>query len=191
MIEAFPLQWPVGFPRATKKKPSQFKCTIAQARDGIIKQIQMMKGSAVIISTNIPVKKDGLLYASGKPVDNDHGVAVYFTWRNEQRVLACDQYNSIWENLRAIENSIEAMRGLERWGCSDILARTFSGFKALPESHPLTWYEYMGISKNSKLKEITSRYREMSKLHHPDSPSGSHEAFLELKYYYEQAVESL
>ncbi len=37
------------------------------------------------------------------------------------------------DNIQAIRKTIEAMRGLERWGVSDMLQRTFSGFKALPD----------------------------------------------------------
>lgn len=189
MIEAFPLHWPSGFPRSSKKKNSQFKCTIGQARDGIIRNIHLMNGTGIIISTNIPVKKDGLLYASGKPVDNDHGVAVYFTWKNDQVVLACDQYNSIWENLRAIENSIEAMRGLERWGCSDILSRTFSGFKTLPEPKGDHWSEFMGLNRyHATTEEIKNRYRKLAKEMHPDSPNGSKEKFNQLQAAYEDAL---
>ena len=177
MVEAFPLSWPAGFPRhAGERISSQFKCTLGQARDGVNNEISRMNGRQVIISSNIPLKQNGDMYASQKPVDNDHGVAVYFTWKGDQVVLACDRYQTIRENLRAIEKSLEAMRGLERWGCSDILRRAFSGFKALPTGSGIelgtlkrTWYQVLEISRNSTYEEVKAAHRLLSKLYHPDN----------------------
>lgn len=142
-IEAFPLYWPAGFERAKTKRSSAFKATLAEARDGVLYEIKRLGGRNVIISSSIPLKKDGQMQGIARPVDGDHGVAVYFTWKNDQYVLACDSYQYIWENLRAIEKSIDAIRGLERWGASDILSRAFSGFKALPEANN-EWWKILG-----------------------------------------------
>lgn len=175
MIEAFPLQWPLGYNRTPhqKIKRSQFKATLGQARDGVLNEIQRLGGRNAIISSNIPIKKDGNLYASQKPIDGDHGVAVYFTWNNEQMVLACDAYISITENLRAIEKSIEAMRGLERWGASDILKRSFSGFKALPEQGTVnennSWWSVLGVTPFSSYDEVKKAYRQKVAMYHPDN----------------------
>jgi hypothetical protein len=191
MVEAFPLSWPAGFPRSVKKINSQFTCTTAQARDGILRQVNLMKGSNVIISTNIPVKRDGHLYATGKPVDNDYGVAVYFTWKNDQVVLACDQYNSIWENLRAIQNSIEAMRKLEKWGCSDILSRAFSGFKTLSEAKTDHWTSILSLHHSATVSEIKIRYRDLAKKYHPDAVGGDQEMFVRIHKAYGDALQGL
>lgn len=169
MIEAFPLQWPHGFERTKTKKNSAFQCTLAEARDGVLKEIYLMKGINPVISSSVPLKKDGIMYGGLKPVDGDHGVAVYFTWKNEQYVLACDTYSWIHENLRAIEKSINAIRGLDRWGASDILKRAFSGFKALPES---------------KLPfEVTKEnYKSLVKKYHPDNQeTGDHNIFIKIQ----------
>jgi hypothetical protein len=191
MIEAFPLQWPAHYPRAAKKQDSAFKCTLAQARDGVLREIERLKGKNVVISSNIPVKKDGNLYASQKPVDGDHAVAVYFTWKNEQYVMACDRYYSIQENLRAIEKSIDAMRGLERWGASDILQRAFTGFKALPEQgHQVQteWWVVLGLTPSATKEQITKAYKQKSKECHPDRPNGSREKWDQLTAAYEEAI---
>lgn len=174
-IEAFPLQWPLGFERSTIKKDSTFKSTIAQARDNVSDEIRKLKGTNLIISSNIPLKKNGDLYGSMKPVDGDHGVAVYFSWKNQQYVLACDNYYTIQENLRAIAKSIDAIRGLERWGASDILARAFSGFKALPQETALQF-------------EVTKdNFRTLAKKYHPDNKeTGNHEIFIKIKRAYDQ-----
>lgn len=194
--EAFPLEWPAGFNRTPQrdKKHSQFKCTIAQARDGVLHEIELMNGINPIISSNVPVKRDGQMYGNMKPVDGNTGIAVYFTWDNEQYVLACDQYIYLQDNLRAIEKSIEALRGLKRWGASDILKRAFQGFKALPESSlPFKmWYDILGVNPNSNYEAITSTYKLLIKKYHPDNPeTGSRERFDEIQSAYSYYKDTL
>jgi hypothetical protein len=191
MIEAFPLHWPEGFERSTVKRPSQFKVTLAQARDGVLNELERLKGQNTIISSNIPLKKNGDMYATQMPVDGDHGVAVYFTWRGDPVVLACDAYPSIRENLRAVQKSIEAIRGLDRWGASDILKRTFMGFKALPQNagpSSMPWWEILHVSQNTPEAIVTAAYRSLAKQYHPDNNvTGDREKFELITKAYEQA----
>lgn len=190
MIESFPLHWPIGFPRHTGRYlDSQFKATLGQARDGLLAEIKRLGGSQVIVSTNIPLKRDGQFYASAKTVDGDEGVAVYFMYKGSQVVLACDQYRTIRENVRAVEKSIEAMRGLERWGCSDILNRTFQGFKALPEqASPPNWWDVIDCLSFDTEDTIKSCYRKLAKKYHPDAIGGSQAKFIELQQAYDEAL---
>jgi hypothetical protein len=52
---------------------------------------------------------------------DDVGVAVYFSYRNQQRCFACDRWNRIQDNMQAISKTIEALRGIERWATGDNL----------------------------------------------------------------------
>ncbi len=100
IIDAFPLAWPLGYPRHQGKKiDSRFTCTLDSTRNGVFREIKLLKGKDVIISTNIPLRKDGNFYASLKPVSEDLGVAVYFTYKNEQKVICCDAYKTIVEKF--------------------------------------------------------------------------------------------
>lgn len=176
MIENFPLTWPDGFERTnpSDRKYGQFQCTVAQARDGVLEEIRRLNGINPIISSNIPIKRDGQMYASMKAVDGDNGIAVYFTWDNEQYVLACDQYIYLQDNLRAIEKSIDALRGLKRWGASDILKRAFQGFKALPES-------------TLPFEVTKENYRSLVKKYHPDNQAtGDNETFIKIQSAYQK-----
>lgn len=188
-IEAFPLHWPQGFERNKSQTVSSFKCTLGQARDGVLQQIHQLKGTNIIISSNIPLKKDGNMYASLKPIDNDHGVAVYFTWKNDQYVLACDKYYQIWENLRAIEKSIDAIRALDRWGASDILARAFTGFKAIGGAKKENWWDVLGVEETANYNEKLSAYKWLIKKYHPDNQStGDHDMFIKIQEAYSIAT---
>jgi hypothetical protein len=186
-MEAYPLQWPVGFKRTTWPGKSKFDTTFAVARDLILKELKMLGATSPIISTNIPLRQDGLPYASYRP-PTDKGVAVYFTYNREQHVLACDKWNKIEDNMQAIRKTVEAMRGLERWGVSDMLKRTFSGFKALPEETDDSWWSVLGISKNATIDEIISAYRKKAFETHPDRNSGNSDKFLRIKKAYDAAL---
>lgn len=194
MVQSFPLEWPIGYERNKIKKYSSFKCTLAQARDGVIAEIKRLKGTNVIISSDVPVKQDGGLYAHGRTIDGDEGIAVYFTWKNEQYVFACDKYYKMYENLRAIGKSIEAIRGLDRWGASDMLSRAFNGFKALPESSlPIRqWYDILGVNQNSNYAAITSTYKSLIKKYHPDNPeTGNRQKFDDVQSAYSYYKDTL
>jgi hypothetical protein len=192
MINAYPLQWPEGFERTKQRVKSAFKCTLGQARDGVLAQIKSMGGINPVISSNIPVTNKGVLYASQKPVDGDPAIAVYFTWKNDQYVLACDRYINLWENLRAIEKSIEAIRGLERWGASDILHRAFKGFKALPENAGVSngaWWQVLMLPQTASKEQIRQKYFQLAKMFHPDNAeTGSQAMFIKVQAAYDEAM---
>src|ERR1700743_521400 len=139
MIEAYPLTWPDGWKRTNNPQRSRFgkgiyhKPSIAVGKDKILDEVRRLGGKDVIISTNLKLKLDGLPY-SNQSEPTDRGVAVYFTKRingtDEPMCIAFDLFDKIGCNLYAIGSSIEAMRSMERWGCSEMLNRAFTGFKA-------------------------------------------------------------
>jgi hypothetical protein len=188
-MRAFPLQWPDGFPRREgKKQKSNFITTLGKARDEVYAEIKRLGGINPIISTNIPVKGNGQLYASMRTVDGDEGVAVYFTWHNEQMVLACDKYDGIADNLRAIFLSLDAMRGLTRWGCSDILNRAFKGFKALPEKTVEYYWDVLECKPEANFDELREAYKRLAKIYHPDvKDTGDVEKFNRIQNAYDTA----
>jgi hypothetical protein len=130
LVAAYPLQWPDGWKRTKTPGASKFKTHASKAFDFLRWEIQRMGGTNTVISTNLPLKNDGTPRLDREPVDS--GVAVYFTREEKQLVFACDQYSYVRDNLYAIGKTIEAMRGIERWGASEMMERIFTGFKQLP-----------------------------------------------------------
>lgn len=193
MIEAYPLDWPVDYKRTPgyKKKNSQFKNTLGAARDFLKDEVRRLGGKNLIISTNIPVKNNGDLYADfGRYKIEDPGVAIYFDWNEKHILMCCDQYFKVWENITALAKAIEAIRGLERWGVSEFLERAFTGFKALPEHTEMekSIWEILDLpGKPGSIERVMHAYRKQSMICHPDKPTGSHEAFTKLQHAYEQA----
>jgi hypothetical protein len=181
--DAYPLAWPTGWERtpAHKRTHSQFgdrryghqRTNLdAWARDHLVDQVRLLGGRGLVLSTNIELRRDGLPYANRRAPD-DTGVAVYWLTRdNEWRVVACDRWKRIWENMRAIGLTLEALRGLERWGASGVLERAFQGFKVLPGSNDELaqqgWRQVLGVDDDGDLVNAEAHYRALSKLHHPD-----------------------
>ncbi|KAF7958244.1 hypothetical protein AWV80_01355 [Cupriavidus sp. UYMU48A] len=102
-----------------------------------------------MISTNVPLRQDGLPYASYRKVD-DEGVAVYFTLDGQQMSFACDRWNKVEHNMHAIVKTIDALRGIARWGTGDMMRAAFTGFAALPSPSTVrSWREIIGVRPGS------------------------------------------
>jgi hypothetical protein len=107
-----------------------------------------------------------------EPVDS--GVAVYFTRDQQQMVFACDKYDLLRDNMQAIAKTIQAMRGIERWGAGDMMNRAFSGFKALPAkaSDGEDCWQVLGLPPMSPANLVTLVHRDLArKLHANGSDS--------------------
>jgi len=78
--EAFPLNWPEGFPRTRiqdRRAMPSWKRTANQYRDAIAKELGLMGATSHVISCNVPLTERGALEKGKEPPDN--GVAVYFS----------------------------------------------------------------------------------------------------------------
>lgn len=175
MVEAYPLQWPQGWTRTTFRRAGDFTCTLATARDGILKQIRMLGGKHPIISSNLMLKQDGLPYANQRQ-PNDPGIAVYFELRGKAMCFACDRFQKVESNMRAIEKTIEALRGIERWGASDMMERAFTGFAAI-EDQRKQWHVVLGVPAHASMDQVRTAYRRARGAMHPDREEGDGELF--------------
>lgn len=192
MAEAYPLYWPEGWTRTRNRENSRFKTGFGAARNLLFAELGRMGASKVILSTNIPLRNDGLPRANMKPDGGDSGVAVYFQRKGKPMVFACDKYRESCDNIYAIAKTIDAMRGIERWGASDMMERAFSGFKALSSSTGREWWEVLfGASQKPHVvsrDSIDAAYRVEARRRHPDVLGGSHEAMSELNVARDQAM---
>lgn len=194
MIEAYPLQWPIGYKRTASRSGSSFKQIPDKAQIFLRSELQRMGAKEVIVSSNVPVRKDGYLYADITATNiSDPGIALYFKYKGKDIVMCCDSYLKPWENIYALGKGIEALRGMERWGVSEFMERAFTGFKALPETieqNPQAWFEVLGIPPNANAAQIKEAYRKMAQVHHPDT-GGSTDMFAKVNKAYQQGLASL
>jgi len=196
-MEAFPLHWPLGRKKTDKyqRVHSAFKTTLARARDGVLKQLGMMWAKDIVISSNINTYNRGgqeIMYADQTKAKDEPGVAVYFTWKKKQYALSCDKYNTVMDNLQAIMKTLEAIRGIERWGTGDMMEAAFDGFKSLPEpkAEVTSWCEILGVEPCATAEQIKDAYRKKVMEVHPDR-GGSSDMFNRVKVAYEQALANL
>jgi len=144
----------------------------------------------IVISSNIPLRRDGLPYA-GQAAPSDPGVAVYFVRNKKQMVLACDKFKNVEDNLQAICKTIEALRGIERWGASEMMERSFTGFEALPPptaaAPKRAWWEVLNVPRGSHPDRIKEAYRAQAQVHHPDR-GGDPARMAEVNAAYEEAT---
>ena len=169
--ESYPLYWPEGRPRTPdwKRQRSRFSTGFGAAVNLVIGELGRLGARNAVVSTNVPLRRDGLPLASAKRVD-DTGAAVYFMYKGKQTCFACDRWDKVEDNIYAIAKTIDAMRGIARWGTGDMLDAAFNGFTALPA--PNDWRGILG--NPSTLEDAESKYRFLARHNHPDA-GGSQE----------------
>lgn len=195
MISAYPLQWPVGWKRTSQylQEHSKFKSTFAVARDELLMEVERLRGKwhrsgDAILSTNIELRQDGLPYANRREPE-DSGVAIYFEYKKQQMCFACDKYHKVWENMVAIRKTIEAIRGIERWGASDMMEKAFQGFIALEDNSAESWRHVLNCDC-SDLISAKRCYHAARKSAHPDH-GGSTDKFHQVEQAWQQAQREL
>lgn len=173
----FPLSWPVGWSRSRTTQGARFgangrgesfEAAVYRLRD----ELRRLSATEIVLSTNVPLK------INGQPVKDwrtpgDAGVAVYFRLKGEARTLACDKWNRVADNIKALALHIEAVRGQVRWGVGS-LEQAFGGYKALPAmgaSKP--WWEVLGVDSRASIDEVMTARDKLLRKHHPDV-GGSH-----------------
>jgi hypothetical protein len=207
--QRYPLSWPEGWkrtPRSARKRASFGKSTsrydvsvgrmmhtgwanlsVFDAVQRVLKELQALgvRESDAIISTNVPVRLDGLP-RSDRAEPQDVGAAVY--WEKHlpgvgparKQCMAIDRYDRVADNLAAIAASLEAMRAIKRHGGAEILDRAFQGFAALPErAGGRGWREILGFERLTTPTEsmVKDHFRVRAADAHPDKSTGNRDTF--------------
>lgn len=186
---AYPLCWPDGWPRAPLRTDSRFEVEFAKARDELVRTLRLKGGRHVVISTNVPLRRDGLPYA-GFLQPQDPGVAVYWDDRKHGPcVVACDAWRTVRENMRDVGVALEALRTLDRCGSSEVQRRAYAGYKRLPEttSDGDHWAR-LGIARGATADALKARWRELAREHHPDRPGGDAQLMAAINDAYKRAL---
>lgn len=165
MIKAFPLTWPPSKPRTRSPESSRFETSLGKAIREVQEEVARLGGRDLVISSNLPLRRDGVPYANASP-PADRGVAVYFAYKKRPMCFACDRWNRVEDNMRAIVKTIDALRGIERWGSGDMVEQAFTGFLALPA--PEQPWQVLGVPHDASPEEIEQAHRRLAMQHHPD-----------------------
>jgi hypothetical protein len=186
MTQAYPLQWPSNRPRAAYQTASKFIVpksdgskgarTIDGAIQILLKELKLLGAEKPVISSNAHLRGDGLPY-SGQAQPQDRGVAVYFSYKKRDMCFASDRWDKIQDNIYGIAKTIEALRGIERWGSGSMVEQAFTGFVAIPA--PKSPWEIIGIPPGASSVEIDAAFRAKAKKLHSDA-GGDDAAIAEL-----------
>lgn len=217
MTQAYPLQWPHGWPRTPPSERSsghQFRqgkpfqsqwnsetqkyedkyvgtkrATFAVARDKLYAELERLGAEQVIISTNHKPDVRGVPIESKRAVVDD-GVAVYFRYREKSMVMACDRFDNAAANMRSLGLAIDALRQLERHGGGTMMEKAFTGFEALPA--PDDWRQVLGLNRAGPIsrEDLLAKWRSKAKTSHPDV-GGDPNEWHRLQRAYEQAMEAI
>lgn len=175
--QSFPLAWPIAWPRTKSPKRSQFgvhtigKCiSEVHAQLCLIPHLHFFDRSGIVVSSNFLLRQDGLP-RSGQPQPNDKGVAVYFkilrkAGKADERVLACDKWDRVEDNMWAIAKHIDALRGQQRWGVGTV-EQAFAGYVELPSGEK-KWWEVLEVDPLATAEQVKAAYRLKVKSTHPD-----------------------
>lgn len=185
--EAYPLSWPVGWPRVRTPGKSRFwnGWTLYRARSELENELRLMGATSLVLSTNIPLRQDGLPYSNSRE-PADHGVAIYFRIKGEPRVLACDKWDRVAHNLVALVHHVGAMRGQLRWGVGT-LEQAFGGYRALPAMPAAKqWWEILGVKYTAAWDVIEAARLKLLQENHPDR-GGNHTMAAEINAAFSEA----
>jgi hypothetical protein len=190
-VAPFPLYWPLQHPRTSSRRAARFVVDFATARNQLLRELDLLHASEVVLSSNVGLRRDGLPAVPDRE-PNDPGVAVYFTRRGKPFVIACDQFDRVRWNLRAIGATIEALRSIERHGTTSMLEQAFSGFAALPPAPTAKpWREVLGLASGPVTVEaVRAQHFALAKQHHPDV-GGTSERMQEINAAVEAAIREL
>lgn len=166
---AYPLAWPVGRPRTSKRLRGSFSGTRVEITHRLERQVALLGGRWLIISSDRELRQDGKPH-QGRADPIDPGVCIYFELAGKPYAMACDRFDALDQNLAALANHIDATRRIERYGVATA-AESLQAFRALPA--PKRPHEILGIAPNAPADEIKTAHRRLISNHHPDQ-GGTH-----------------
>ena len=92
MRNPFPLQWPDGWRRTPvdERKPSRFFYGFTDSLSSVLDEFRKIGAENVVVTSDLPTRRDGRPYASGRAETGDSGIAVWFVLQGQERVWACE-----------------------------------------------------------------------------------------------------
>lgn len=182
--EAYPLQWPEGWPRTEpgkRQQNSQFQVNVGKAIDELYDELGRLGAKNIVLSSNLTLNTFHRPYTKQSGI-SDPGIAVYFTLKDKPMVMARDAYADWRDNIRSLGLAVEAFRALHRHGGAHMMERAFTGFMALAAPNTKRpWREVLNLvgEPNPTRDQVEHHYRIRARSAHPDT-GGSNEAMAEL-----------
>jgi hypothetical protein len=171
--------------RAGPRISSPFRATYGASEDLLLEELERLEARDVVIEIDVStsdLRLDGTLRANAKP--QGPRVCLYASTKHGPLMMPCDTFTDWRANIRAIALSLEALRRVDRYGCS-ATGEQYRGWTAIPASTSMTtrveasWdilaREAAGVAGSEIKPEHRDRstldryYREAAKMAHPDA----------------------
>jgi hypothetical protein len=194
MIYHYPVQWPIGWPRNDYPEPAQFKVDYGKAVRDLSYELDRLDVESAYLSTDRELRVDGQPRADRNPVSP--AVALYFVRKGKQLCIPCDKFQTVRDNIRAVGLTLEAIRRMERYGTSQTVEATLSGFAALPETAspnagPRPWHEVLQVAPDADPEIVRSVWKRLVARYHPDNgDTGDADKFHEVQQAYTEYQKS-
>jgi hypothetical protein len=113
------LEWLTGWQRTVKPSQNLNPSSAASEQKSLEQAIAKIGGNSLAISTNKVNEKE----------PSDAGVAVKFAINGQRMVIACDKWNRVADNMRAIIRTIAALEQIKWVGGERLWSRILTAFK--------------------------------------------------------------
>ncbi|QLG63205.1 DnaJ domain-containing protein [Halorarum salinum] len=188
------LDWPDGFPRTPAGErtsyPGGFEVSRATAFDSILEELEKLEAANPRIETAAPhtAKHPHRPYADRDP--EDPGVVAYYDKDGQGFAVACDRWDNLRDNARAVALYIDAKRAIDRYGVSTVGSEFQT--QALPSGDEddvvvagsgevAAPHEVLGVSPDAPDNVVKAVARRLSADVHPDSDSPDVEKYKQVQ----------
>ena len=168
-VSEFPLTWPDGKSRTSRRERSKFKTTLAKARQEIEWEMPRWRARGFVIS----------MAPAYRRADYDPAVAVWWNMPLRQnqttpdlRVIACDRYDRPEDNAHAVALTLAGLRSFERYGTYTLHQAAEGARPMLPpparENDAEPWWMTLGVQREWPIDAIEAIYKSKAEKAHPD-----------------------
>jgi len=180
------VDWPAGWkrtPDTERETGRKFQASLGNTTKELAAEMRRMDVDDWRASIgNQHTKSNGLPQYNANP--DDPGFVLRWTEGDEQFAVACDAYDRLRDNLRAVylwvhETRMRSQRPV-RTGDSEFAAARLPAGDEAAVAHQRPPHEVLGVSPDAPDAAVRGAYRGLLKERHPDQ-GGSTEAMKELK----------
>lgn len=184
-----PVKWPEGWKRTPPgaRKRGHFTTTgtsdtgypvrrdvsFTSALTDVQGEVGRMKGAHTLVIEHAGDSDVHGIPMKGRREPDDPGVVVRWKRGGKSYAIACDTYSDRAQNLRAVAKTIEATRGIERWGAVTG-EQAFAGYESLPPRGGferevlLDPWVVLGVQENAPRAVVEAAFRALAMKAHPD-----------------------
>lgn len=178
------IDWPAGWDRTPahqrKSYPGGFEVTRRRSIDDLLNELRSWGADEIKLETGAEHQKRNPHLPYANATADDPAAVAYFEKGGEQYAIACDKWDNLRDNIRAIGKYVEHKRMLPKYGITTAEAEFETaklppaGDYAVAGDEPA--HRVLNVERDAPDDEIKAAARHRKKNAHPDN-GGSAEKF--------------